>query len=431
MSTANRAIRMSDPSDPFPIPVRPLRSGLESLAFLVVSVLMAGLAADAAFAQPAQPVVSSPRDVSSIISPILDKSKLPGLAAVVIEGNAIVAQGVAGVRAAGSPEAITINDTFHIGSCTKSMTATMLATLVEEGKMRWETTIAEVFGEEAQNWNEGWRDVTLEQLVCHRAGVPGNIPPPVWAKCWKMEGTPTEQRLMLTDALLREPPKSKPGEKFEYANAGFSIAGAMAEKLTGKAWEVLMRERLFTPLKMSSAGFGAPGAAGTIDQPRGHRASSTDRGSWIVVEPGPGADNPPAIGPGGTCHMSLPDWAKYVSAHIVGERGGSTLLKPATFESLHKPPNGWAYGCGWSATRRPWAVPRDQPDAKDGRVITHNGSNTMWYCVVWAAPERGFAVLVATNAAGDVAAKSCDDVAAALIKDQASHQGTGAKQNAK
>ncbi len=394
---------------------RSKRSSPFFFAVVAAGVLIAGIA----HAQQ-----SPPRDISAILAPILEKSKLPGLAAVVIEGNAIVAQGAAGLRAAGSPDKITIDDQFHLGSCTKSITATMLATLVEAGQLNWDTRIADVFPEESKDWNPGWRDVTVELLVCHRAGVPGNIPPGVWAKCWKQEGTPTDQRLMLTDALLREPPRSKPGEKFEYANAGFTIAAAMAERTTGRSWEDLMRERLFTPLHMTTAGFGAPGTAASIDQPRGHRTENTTRGMWTPVEPGPGADNPPAIGPGGTCHMSLPDWAKYVSAHIVGERGGSTLLKPETFVRLHTPPNGWEYGYGWGATRRPWAAPRDHPDVKDGRVITHNGSNTMWFCVVWAAPDREMAVLVATNAAGDVAAKACDDAAAALINDEAAHPQT-------
>jgi len=357
-----------------------------------------------------------PRNSDSVLTPILEKSGLPCLAAVVIEGDAIVAQGAVGVRAAGSPDKVTINDRFHLGSCTKSMTATMLATLVEAGALRWGTTIFEVFPEESKHWNEGWRAVTLEQLLCHRAGVPGNIPPSVWAECWKMEGTPTDQRLELTEAFLREPPKCAPGEKFEYANAGFTIAGAMAERRTGTPWETLMQERLFGPLHITSAGFGAPGTPDAIDQPRGHTPDKRllGRDKWKPVIPGPGADNPPAIGPGGTCHMSLPDWAKFISAHLDGERGGSALLKPETLKRLHTAPLDWNYAYGWGITRRPWAAPRDRT-SRDGRVITHSGSNTMWYCVVWASPDRELAVLVATNAMGDVAQGVCDEAASKLI----------------
>jgi hypothetical protein len=45
----------------------------------------------------------------------------------------------------------------------------------------------------------------------------------------------------------------------------------------------------------------------------------------------------------------------------------------------------------------------------------HNGSNTMWYAVMWLAPNKQFAVLIATNVGGDAAATGCDDVAAAMI----------------
>ena len=48
-------------------------------------------------------------------------------------------------------------------------------------------------------------------------------------------------------------------------------------------------------------------------------------------------------------------------------------------------------------------------------MLTHNGSNTMWFCVTWLAPEKGFAVLVTTNVGGDEAGKATDEAAAALI----------------
>jgi hypothetical protein len=61
---------------------------------------------------------------------------------------------------------------------------------------------------------------------------------------------------------------------------------------------------------------------------------------------------------------------------------------------------------GWAVAERPWA---------GGRVLTHSGSNTMWYCVAWLAPGKDFAVLVCCNRGGDEAAKGCDAAAAAII----------------
>ena len=63
------------------------------------------------------------------------------------------------------------------------------------------------------------------------------------------------------------------------------------------------------------------------------------------------------------------------------------------------------YAMGWGVAARPWA---------DGRVLTHSGSNTMWFCVVWIAPKKDFAVLVACNAGLD-AAGATDQAAGAII----------------
>src|SRR5690606_36603209 len=150
-------------------------------------------------------------------------------------------------------------------------------------------------------------------------------------------------------------------------------------------WEQLMRERLFVPLGMTSAGFGAPGSAEAVDQPRGHRANGCPQ------DPGAGADNPPAIGPGGTVHCTLQDWARFIAMHVDGASdaapGAPPLLQKETLESLHIPcaGKGQPYAMGWLITERPWA--RGEQDGDRGRVLTHAGSNTMWFAVAWLAPE--------------------------------------------
>ena len=57
---------------------------------------------------------------------------------------------------------------------------------------------------------------------------------------------------------------------FSYSNAGYIIVGAILERVSGKQWETLIRDRLFTPLKMTSAGFGPPSKSNQTDQPWGH-----------------------------------------------------------------------------------------------------------------------------------------------------------------
>lgn len=365
----------------------------------------------------------APADCSFLLRPILEQSVVPGMVGAVVQGTRLIESGAAGVRAKGSPEAVTVNDSFHLGSCTKAMTATMIAMLVEEGKLSWSTTIADVFPERAESMKAQWRTVTLEQLLTHRAGAPADLTKDgLWGRLWNFHGSGLDARLMLLDGVTRKEPAAKPGSKFIYSNAGFAIAGAMAERATGEPWERLMQERLFQPLGMGSAGFGAPGDAASVSQPRGHHPDGTP------VPPGAGADNPIAIGPAGIVHCTVSDWAKFVSLHLEGDRAASRvlgadcrLLKPESFLKLHAPPvdrkDPNQYAMGWGIATRPWASGSSpqKPDAP-GRVLTHDGSNTMWFCVVWIAPERDFAVMVASNQGGKAAETACDQAAWALIQ---------------
>jgi len=348
----------------------------------------------------------TPRDISPLIKPILEKHKLPGMAGLILDGESISAIGVNGVRKSGGTELIARDDLFHLGSCTKSMTATLIGMLVEEGKLSWSSTIGEIFAD--KKMDPLWRAVTLEQVLTHHGGAPADLNPGgLWSRLCKRKGTPIEQRIELLEGVLGQPPAAAPGKTYIYSNAGYAIAGAMAEKVTGTAWEELMRKRLFDPLGMSSAGFGAPGKAGSVDQPWGHRANGTP------VEPGPNADNPPAIGPAGTVHSTLGDWSKYIALHLQAAQGQPRLLKSETFKKLHTPGVGDdSYAMGWGVAERGWAA---------GRTLSHSGSNTMWYVVVWIAPGKNFAVLAASNQGGDVAAKACDDLCGALIADHNAH----------
>jgi len=241
--------------------------------------------------------------------------------------------------------------------------------------------------------------VTVEQLLTHRGGCPGEPPPAAWKKAWQKEGSPTQQRFEFIQAVLSQSPAARPGSKFIYSNQGYAVVGAILEKLAGKPWEALLTEKLFQPLHLKSPGFGPPGTIGAVDQPWGHTRGG---GKIMPLQ----TDNPPAIGPAGTVHSSLDDLARYTMLHLQRGHGDRGLLKPETFRRLHTPPDGQDYACGWISLTRGWA---------GGKALMHNGSNTMWYLVMWLAPEKNFSVVVATNIAGPAAEKGCDDVAAAMI----------------
>ena len=138
------------------------------------------------------------------------------------------------------------------------------------GKLTWETTLGDVFTELAAGFPSDFRAITVTQLLSHYAGLPPNL---AWRQLAQSASTLSEQRLKALKSAATTTLTSRPGTKFEDSNLGYVLAGAVAERVGGKPWEELMREIVFTPLGMTSCGFGGLGTPGTIDQPWPHTAN--------------------------------------------------------------------------------------------------------------------------------------------------------------
>ncbi len=346
-------------------------------------------------------LAQSPADFNAELEAIRAKHQLPALAALAMSSGEVRVAGAVGVRKLGATEAVTQNDKWHIGSCTKSMTATLAAMLVEQGKLGWDTKIGDVFPELRDTMDPSWQAVTLEMLLTHRAGAPAEPPANLWRNARGRTGSPLEQRMSFASGLVLRRTQEPPGTKFIYSNQGYAIAGAMLERVGGKPWEELMRTMLFAPCNMTSAGFGAPASPGKIDQPWGHAGAEMK-----PERPGPAADNPPAIGPAGTVHCTLTDFARYAALHALGERMGTMFLRREGFVKLHTPPAGQEYAGGWIVAPRRWA---------GGNALTHAGSNTTFFAVIWIAPAKDAVFVAATNGAGEAAQKATDEAVSALI----------------
>jgi CubicO group peptidase (beta-lactamase class C family) len=154
-----------------------------------------------------------PDPTAQMLETIRVKHKFPALAAAVVVDGKIVVTNAVGFRRRGGMEAVTVDDKFHIGSVTKSMTATVAAMLVEQAKLSWTTTIGESFPELTNEIHADYLGVTLEQLLAHRGGAPASPPALLWVQAWEGKGTPDEQRLDFVKGILARKPEAKPGTK--------------------------------------------------------------------------------------------------------------------------------------------------------------------------------------------------------------------------
>ena len=311
-------------------------------------------------------------EINRALSEIVNRDQAPGMIAATISREGVIAIGSLGVRKAGSGVPITSNDLVHLGSCTKAMTAVMLATLVAEGKLNWDMKLTEAIPELRNSIHPDYQSVTLWQLLTHRAGLPSN--PANWGAHPSKEIK--ARRLAIMKDNLSSAPSTKPGE-FNYSNFGYMVAACMAEKVTGFSWETLMRQRLFDPLGMSSAGFGEPDKRQSIDQPWGH---SKYGDNW---QPSAYYDAE-AIGPAGEIHCSIEDWGKFLTLFMSGK---NPILDSTYINKLTEPVGFYAGG---------WGIIEDRPWSR-GKLLTHNGSNGIWFATVIVATKIDRAYVVVTN----------------------------------
>lgn len=318
--------------------------------------------------------------LNGLLDDALQDETVPAMGVLVIRDGAIAAQAVQGVRAADSLDPATIDDTWHIGSDAKAMTATLIARLVERGVLSWTTPLKDLLPDTSMRAE--YQTVTLLDLLSHRAGL-RNLDDTIDATMIETAFTDARplpaQRLAFAATVLNEPPIGPARADTSYSNSDYVLAGAIAEHATGKAFEVLMQEEIFQPLGMHVVF--APDERGDI---LGHKAG--------VPLTGLRADNPPLFAPVGQVKVTLHDWALFAIDQMQGERGQGRLLSSTTYRLLHAPQGDTNAALGWGV-RTTW------PAKAPVRMISHAGSNGYSYALIALLPDRMGGVLIAANAA--------------------------------
>jgi CubicO group peptidase (beta-lactamase class C family) len=263
---------------------------------------------------------------------------------------------VAGLRRLGGTAALERGDLMAIGSNTKAMTACVAASVVDQGLLRWDSTLAQTLPGLAREALPAYQGVTLRQLLDHRAGVMAFNKPEDVAMFLGEVGTdvltrlqePAEVEDFFLQWLLRQAPVRGTGADpdFAYSNAGYALAAHMLRAATGQDWEDLLRQRLAQPLGISLF-VGEPLRRGS-DQPAGHALE----GGQLQPQSLPGAPERAwleILNPAGAVSLAARDDALWLQWHLHALKGGATPLPRSYVQGLQDlaraPAN--RYALGW------------------------------------------------------------------------------------
>ncbi|MEO1535673.1 MAG: serine hydrolase domain-containing protein [Planctomycetota bacterium] len=381
--------------------------------FVAMPVLAQGIVPPVpAQTQPAE-LALDPRDLTEDLEAIRSVLVIPSLAAAADRDGDLIGVGATGWYSMEHATPVSPSNKYHIGSCSKAMTAVLLGTIIEEhDKLDWDTTLPEALPEYARFINAAYANTTIRDLLSHRSGLIENRDQAILPLAWVVtqdfaeEGLTVQRRELLKTALSVAP-AAEPGTEFGYSNFAYIVAAVIAETHTGESYEDLLHERIFEPLGMTTAGFGPPGGPGEVVEPLGH----TRQDEWMPMmfnSAGVAPDNPPVFNSAGRVHASVVDWGRFVADFEQGLTGEGKLLQQSTYQSIAADLEADGYALGWGRAELDWAG--------ETPVLSHAGSNRMWFAVATIAPDKDLSLVVATNAATADAQRATEAAMNAMVE---------------
>jgi D-alanyl-D-alanine carboxypeptidase len=323
------------------------------------------------------------QNIEKFTDSLLTVSKIPELCFAVISPDSILEIQTFGFHRNDLKNEQTkanLADYFHLGSNTKAITGFVAAYLVEKNKIQWTTKFFDLFPNWKESSDSAYYDITLADLLSHRAQIQPYTSGLEYQKLPKFKGDKSQQRKQFSNYLLREKPVANSGKVYNYSNAGYSIAALMLEKVSGMKWEQLTREIMSEKVK-ANVEFGFPNRI-KLNQPYGH---------WMENDTlkalGPDIAYNLALGePAGDISMSLPDYSKFIQLNLQGILGIDNVLKASSYDYLHFGLKD--YSIGWSNVN------------KNGKQLSeHSGSAGTFFCYTLLDKTNRRAYIIISNSA--------------------------------
>ena len=356
------------------------------LLLFVLSTVPAWCGAAEPATKPA-PAPRVPPEVDAYLAKALHDWDIPGMAVAVVQGDTIVAKGY-GVRELGKPGAVDENTLFDSASLTKSFTSTLIATLVDEGKMGWDDPVRRHLPKLDLGDPYLTEHATVRDFLSHRTGLePANT-------SWLLTAIQRPEVLSRARCLN---PASPFRADMVYSNIGYTIAGEAAAAAGGASWERLIHDRLIVPLGLRST----VASYQEVEKIPNHASPHV----WIdgVQRPIRRETQRATIAPAGSVQSSVADLARWIRLHLSGGvLDGKRVVSEANLEETHSPqviiPTTAAmresrlvelfaaYGMGWNVM-----------DYRGHKMLWHSGSGNGQIAYMALLPKEKLGVVVQVN----------------------------------
>jgi len=330
------------------------------------------------------------REALEGIDPVIEQALvdfgIPGLAVAVVADDQLVFARGYGKRDVEHDLAVTTETLFAIGSTSKAFTAFILGTLVDEGKLDWDTPVIEYLPDFRMYDAYATQHLKVRDLLIHSSGLPRHD------MSWYGADATREE---LYQRLAYLEPTRDLGEEFQYQNLMVMTAGYLAERITGESWEDLVRTRIFNPLEMSRTNFSVETSRGDDDHAEPYNVDKR-AAKHIPFR------NIDAVGPAGSINSSVGEMSQWLRLQLGGgEIDGERLIEQDTLRQMHTPhmaissyPSSQrvltlGYGMGWAI------------ESHRGHFLVQHGGGIDGF-ISWVAllPLENFGVVVYTNGAG-------------------------------
>lgn len=353
--------------------MRPRRA----LSFILSSLIFVAVVGGGRTAAGTPALESSRETARARVEALRRTAEIPGLAvAVGRDGRTIWSEGF-GLADLETRAPVTTDTRFRAASVSKVLTVAALARLVDDGELDLDAPVARWLPELPAAVGR----ITLRQLAGHLGGIRHYE-----RKDFGPDGIDRRSFESLADALeifVDDPLIAEPGTEYRYSTFGYTLLGAVMERVTGKDFLTIMEDRVFGPLGMTDSG------GDVVERVVPHRAAlyqQVDRGE--AARPSP--DDPSYKWPGGGLLTSAEDLVRFGLAHL---RPG--YLSEATLAQIFVPQSdgagvGTGVGVGWRIGR----------DWRGRPIYHHSGSMSGARSSIVLYPEEGLVAAIVTNMSG-------------------------------